>query len=114
MPAQPDRRAHPRYELYAQVQVAREREVHIMRARHISRGGLFIQGHPETYPDLQVGARVEVVVFDADHPGRDDISLDAQVVRGDPSGFGLRFNNLTGFEAGALDNLLRRLGQAQA
>ena len=112
MPFSVERRAHPRFELLAQVQVARESEVHIMSADRISRGGVFVQGEPSEYPDLQVGTHVEVVVFDADHPGQEDLALEAQVVRveGEASayqpGFGLKFSELSGFEVGALDSFL--------
>jgi c-di-GMP-binding flagellar brake protein YcgR len=116
MPVDVERRAHPRFELLAQVQVARESEVHIMSADRISRGGVFVKGEPERYPELQVGTRVELVVFDAERPGQEDLALEAQVVRvesGEASafqpGFGLKFSQLSGFEVGALDSFLERL-----
>lgn len=116
MPCSVERRAHPRFELLAQVQVARESEVHIMSADRISRGGVFVKGEPSQYPDLQVGTRVEVVVFDADNPGQEDLALQAQVVRvesGEASayqpGFGLKFGQLSGFDVGVLDGFLERL-----
>jgi hypothetical protein len=121
MPVQHDKRSHPRFELLAQVQVAREAEVHIMSAQKISRGGIFVQGEPDEYPDLQVGSRVELVVFDAEHPGEQDVSLEAKIVRVEDGqrsdtqlGFGLQFTGLGSFEAGALEELLERLKGPQA
>lgn len=121
MPVEHEKREHPRFELFAQVQVARESEVHIMSAQRISRGGIFVQGEPTAYPDLQVGTQVEVVVFDADNPGREDLSLAARIVRVDglsssrrSLGFGLQFTELGTFEAGALESLLDRLKGPQA
>ena len=86
----------------------------------ISRGGMFVQGQPDEYPDLQVGTDVEVVVFDAHDPGTQDVSLEAKVVRIEQDlarsrpGFGLQFQQLDNFEVGALENLLTRLGTAKA
>jgi hypothetical protein len=120
MPVQHDKRAHPRFELLAQVQVARDSEVHIMPADKISRGGVFVQGEPDEYPDLKVGAQVELVVFDAEHPGEQDLSLEAKVVRVEDQrsnsrlGFGLQFTELGTFESGALEELLERLKGPQA
>lgn len=92
-----------------------------MSAQRISRGGIFIQGEPAEYPDLQVGTQVEVVVFDADNPGREDLSLAAQIVRVEDEsgprralGFGLQFTELGTFEAGALESLIDRLKGPQA
>ena len=98
-----NRRAHPRVELLAQVQVKRDLEVHIMEALNISIGGIFIQGQPEEYPDLAVGTTVELMIFDPDSPDGTDVTLKAHVVRrevgeneGMSPGFGLRFADMDG------------------
>lgn len=86
-----------------------------MSAVNISRGGIFIRGEPGEYPDLRVGTTVEVVIFDPDNPGAEDVSLAATVVRieggapGGRTGFGLQFKQLGIFESAGLDQLLQRL-----
>jgi len=92
-----NRRAHPRVELLVQVQVRRELEVHIMSTLNISLGGAFVQGDPADYPELQVGTGLELVIFDVEHPGDEDVNLQARVVRREPGsptltpGIGLQF-----------------------
>jgi hypothetical protein len=80
---------------------------------------MFVHGEPAQYPELKVGTDVEVVVFDVIRPGSDDVSLDAKVVRieqglAERRGFGLQFKGLSHYEVGALQTLLRRLGEARA
>lgn len=112
---EPDNRAHPRFDLLAQVQVTRHSEVYIMSTRNVSRGGIFIQGDPQEYPELKVGTQVELVIFNPDDPGQDDVTLTAMVVRRDRvsgrearAGFGLQFLNV-GKVADTLERLLGAL-----
>lgn len=85
----------------------------------IGRGGMFLRGEPAEYPELKVGTSVEVVVFNVERPGDDDVTLDARVVRiekglAQKHGIGLKFGALSHYEAGALETLLERLGAARA
>jgi len=110
---QANRRDHPRSELLAQVQVRRELEVHIMPAFNISGGGVFVQGEPTDYPELQPGTELELVIFDADDPSRDDVSVRAAVARteqrpGLAHGFGLRFVGIDHVAWQALQRLISR------
>jgi len=82
-----------------------------MSTQNISRGGVFIQGDPLEYPELQVGTSVELIIFNPDDPGQDDVTLTALVVRretGGPTqtaGFGLQFTKIC--EGGhSLDRLI--------
>ena len=76
----PERRAHPRVELFAQVQVTRESEVHILEMANISRGGAFLQAEPREMPEIQVGVDLELLIFCADDIGQ-DVACRAKVVR---------------------------------
>jgi c-di-GMP-binding flagellar brake protein YcgR len=102
MKAGGEKRADSRVELIAQVQVTLnnkvEGEVHIMSTHNISLGGVFVQGDPVEYPDLQQGVEVELLIFNPDDPDGEDVQLRAEIVRiekngeaaGHP-GFGLQF-----------------------
>ncbi|MBW2531725.1 MAG: PilZ domain-containing protein [Deltaproteobacteria bacterium] len=97
-----ERRAHRRYELLAQVQVSRQSVCHVMATVNVSRGGLFLDGDPRDYPDLMVGTDVELLIFDADAPEEEAVTLAAVVVRVETDGqlgFGLQFTNV---DAGSL------------
>jgi len=76
-----ERRAHPRFELLAEVQVTRDSECHVMATRNVSKGGLFLQGDPAQHSDLKVGAEVELLITDADDPEGEVVKLDALIVR---------------------------------
>ena len=113
MDQRPDnRRVFPRVDLLAQVQVTRQSECHIMSTLNISRGGVFIQGLPTNYPELRIGAEVELVIFDANAPGERDIALRARIVRldlgrpGHPPGFGLEFVGLDPERIARLDQMI--------
>lgn len=117
MPGTAENRRFARIEYLAQVQLSRDTEVHIMSTRNISRGGVFIQGHPPEFPELRVGAQVELVIFDADRPGETDVALSALVVRiematrpGGLGGFGLQFVNLTKRNLNELERLITAHG----
>ena len=114
-----DRRKHPRVELMAQVQVTRDADVHILRARDVSRGGLFLAGRPETYAEFVVGADLEIVLFAAgsgEGDDLDDVAARARIVRVVPSsadgrkhgGFGLAFSALEDKSAARLRALIAR------
>jgi c-di-GMP-binding flagellar brake protein YcgR len=105
-----ERRAHPRVDLLAQVQLSRDTEVHIMSTRDISLGGVFVRGEATDHPELKIGAMVELVIFDSSAAsGGDDIGLRATITRiekaPDP-GFALRFINAGPSERAALQRLI--------
>jgi hypothetical protein len=106
-------RSHGRVDLLAQVQVTREAEVYIMSTMNISRGGVFIRCDPSECPDLRAGAQVEIVIFVAEDPGVEDVSLQARIVRVEPqargqipSGFGLQFVGLDADQTQKLERLI--------
>lgn len=109
-----DRRAHPRHDLLAQVQVSRASEVYILPTLNISRGGLFLQGDPSDTPELKVGLEVEVLIFSPDE-AVDDVAARARVARiddgraaGHLAGFGLRFTHLEAESQHRLERLIGR------
>lgn len=113
-PSGTERRAHPRIEVLAQVQVARDAEVHIMSARNLSRSGIFLNGNPAEMPDLKVGLHVELMIFAADDAGEDVTSM-AHIVRvedgstpGTVSGFALTFIDLDLPTVRRLERLIHR------
>jgi len=107
-----EQRAHPRLELLAQVQVTRDSECHVMETLNISRGGMFLLGTPDQYPDLVVGTAVELLVFSAEDPEGEDLALEAEIVRlaaGGRPGFGAKFINVDLERARRLDRFLSRI-----
>ena len=110
-----ERRAHPRVQLFAQVQVSRASAVvHVMQARDISKGGLFVEGHPDDYPDLADGMRVELLIFAGDHVG-EDVQCNGKIIRTEPgeppsrpAGFGIVFTNVGDKAGKALAELVTK------
>jgi hypothetical protein len=104
-----EKRLHPRHDLLAQVQVSAEAEVHVMSTDNISLGGVFIQGVPGEYPEITIGAELDLLIFDANEMGG-DVRCRARVVRieadGDRTGFGLKFVDLTQPNTARLRRLL--------
>ncbi|MCC6748289.1 MAG: PilZ domain-containing protein [Deltaproteobacteria bacterium] len=116
MSAHHEKREFPRAEVFAQVQISQDAEVHIMSTSNISRGGVFIQGSPADYPDLRVGAVVDLQIFASEGSELgDDVSCRAKVVRTQPvgtkatgPGFGLQFLDIDPENVRRLEALLRR------
>ena len=115
MTEEQDRRAHHRYELFAQVQVTRESEVHILSTLNISHGGIFLQADPKELTDLRHGVDVELHLFDADDFAL-GFSVKGRVVRvvpshlpGQAAGFGVRFVDIPPAGAKQLREILANL-----
>lgn len=112
----PEQRKHQRYELYAQVQVSRDAEVHIMSTNDISHGGLFLQGKPSDYPDLKIGTNLEITLFAVlEGEPEADITISAKVARtqsdksgGKGPGIGLQFVNMSKEASEKLDHLIKK------
>jgi hypothetical protein len=72
-----DRRAHPRYELMAQVRVKRGQVDYVLDLANISRGGaMFSSGSLKLPPWAAVGRKLEISII---HP----VSLDSVDVQGE-------------------------------
>jgi hypothetical protein len=110
-----ERRSHPRAELFAQVQVSQDAEVHIMSTANLSLGGAFLLGDPEECPDLQVGVIVDLLIFAGEELDASDARVRGKILRivreGAPApGFGLRFLSPEAGEAAALERLIQAAG----
>jgi hypothetical protein len=116
-------RAHPRYDLAAQVEVSTGDEVLIFRARNASKGGLFLETNPADHPGLAVGMQVTIYVChieEVDHadaePTTEDVLVRAQasIVRvekaehGKRAGFAVQFSALTRDNEQRLERLVAR------
>jgi hypothetical protein len=75
-----DRRAKPRYLIPAEVQILRDTEIDVARARNLSIGGLYIAAAEIEHLALEPGARFDVVVS---HHGT-SVRSPARVIRQDP------------------------------
>lgn len=114
-----DRRAAPRFEIFAQANVVSGGEVYLLTVRNISGAGAFLEGRPKEHPDLTPGVEVEVSIS-ATAPGMGDddvINIDCRgrVARielrtpASPGGFGITLEPKTTEDQERLEDLLGRL-----
>src|SRR5262245_46631090 len=69
-------RAHPRFDLAAQVELTQgDGEVIILTAQNASVGGLFLKGSPKDYPGLTVGSLVSVHICQIQEVTSEDIDM---------------------------------------
>jgi hypothetical protein len=115
-PPLPQRRRHPRIEIYAQAQVKAEGEVYVLPALNASSGGLFLEGSPTDHPDLTIGSTVEIELFVAGEEEAEPVRIKARVARvqaavGDgarAAGFGLAIEDIGGADRGRYEKMLAR------
>lgn len=111
-----ERRNHPRYELFAQIQLSQDAEIYVMSTENISEGGVFVQGDPEDFPSLDVGSEVELLLFPAENLML-ELSCRAHVVRvqeaseAAPPGYGLMFDDV---DEGSRERLAQLLAPREA
>ncbi|MFH1132267.1 MAG: PilZ domain-containing protein [Pseudomonadota bacterium] len=105
-------RKHIRLDLFVQVQVSVDSEVHIMATSNMSRGGAFILANPADHPDIKVGTELDMVIFTADDLR--EMNCKARVVHirdkqedGRGLGFGVSFSHIPQDEAPKLDEFLK-------
>jgi hypothetical protein len=114
-----DRRAAPRFEIFAQANVVSGGDVHVMSVRNISATGVFLEGRPREHADLVPGVEIEVSLT-ATTPGMDDdevtnIDCVGRVARIElrtatsPGGFGITLEPKTAEDRERLEDLLSRL-----
>ena len=115
----PERRAAPRFDIFAQASVASGGDIYLMAVRNISASGAFLEGKPKEHPDLQPGVPVEITLS-ASTPGMSDDEVINIVCRGKvarieigtparPGGFGITMDPATDAEREHLEDLLSRL-----
>jgi hypothetical protein len=120
-----ERRAHPRIELVATVEVARDGEVHVLMASNLSLSGVFLEGNPADYPGFERNALLEMTLSLAEStegaesggsPPRMAIKAKGKIVRiqppgmKSPAGFGLVLTEIRPAELKQLNDLLRAQG----
>jgi hypothetical protein len=119
-----ERRAAPRFEIFAQASVVSGGEVHLLSVHNISAVGALLEGPPKEHADLTPGVDIEVTLS-ATAPGMDDdevINIDClgRVARvelrtaASPGGFGISLEPKTAQDRERLEDLLRRLGDLPA
>jgi len=119
-----ERRAAPRFEIFAQASVVYGDEVHLLSVRNISAAGAFLEGRPEEHADLAPGGEIEVALS-ATAPGMGDeevINIDClgRVARVElltavsPGGFAISLEPKTAQDRERLEELLSRLSDLPA
>ena len=119
-----ERRAAPRFEIFAQASVISGDEVHLLSVRNISAAGAFLEGWPKEHADLAPGVEIEVALS-ATAPGMGDeevINIDClgRVARVElrtavsPGGFAISLEPKTAQDQERLEALLTRLSDLPA
>lgn len=108
-PPQKEARQHPRFELFATVELHRGEETLVLPARNISLGGLYLAADGNDVSHLYVGDIVEVTLFDAIDEGKPFVRGAAQLARRDEDGLALSWASSDPVVARKLASLLERL-----
>ena len=113
-----NRRQHERFNLYAQVELAKDGEIVILSVRNLSAGGVFVEAPIGEYPGIKVGNRFEMTISLGDdqeeQEGDDPLpSVACRCVgkiirreRSNPPGFALVFEQLSSAELRNLHTLI--------
>jgi hypothetical protein len=80
-PRKKENRRHPRYELFASVEITRGDETLILPARNLSLGGVSLAADGNDLSRFAVGAEVSVDVFDLSDETRPPVRAPAVVLR---------------------------------
>jgi hypothetical protein len=108
-PKKKNTRAHPRFELFASVELRTDELTLVLPAKNISLGGIFLAADGNDLGALPVGDEVEVMVFDALDEGETAVRASAKIVRCDAEGVALTWSSTDPVVARRLANLLERL-----
>jgi len=114
-----ERRAAPRFEIFAQASVVSGADVYVMSVRNISAAGAFLEGRPREHAELVPGAEIEVTLTLTEAGMGDDevlnINCRGRVARmelrtaNSPGGFGISLEPATAEDQERLEDLLGRL-----
>ena len=104
-----DLRVHPRYELFASVEVHADDVTLVLPARNISLGGIYLAADGNDLDALPVDEEVEIMVFDALDEGETAVRAMAKIVRRDREGVALTWATTDPIVARKLAGLLERL-----
>jgi hypothetical protein len=109
-PPSKNTRRHPRFEMYASVELHSAKESMILPARNISLGGVYLSADGHDLGGFPVGAEIDVMVFDALDEAHRPVRLRAAVMRHDDDGMALMW---TSSESNAALELARLLDSMQ-
>jgi hypothetical protein len=109
-PPKRDTRQHPRYELYASVELRHGDVSLVLPARNISLGGLYLAADGNRLDGISVGELVDVMVFDAMDASFPTLRSVAQVVHNEGSGLGLSWSTTDPVLFDQLATILDRVG----
>jgi PilZ domain len=107
-----DLRRHPRFEFLAHVEVHRAEDTLILPARNLSLGGIYLSSDGNDLSRFEIGAAVEVVLFDAKDESRAPLRGMASVARRDSDGVALKWND-EALIAAALGELIAAIQPAR-
>jgi hypothetical protein len=89
-PPQPkNTRRHPRFEMYASVELHAANETIVLPARNISLGGVYLSSDGHDLAEFEIGMELEVLVFDALDEKRKPVRVVGEIVRHDGEGLAL-------------------------
>ncbi|HEX8953684.1 MAG TPA: PilZ domain-containing protein [Polyangia bacterium] len=108
-PKPKNQRRHPRFELFASVEVHAGDETLVLPARNISLGGVYLSADGHDLGKLDVGLELELLVFDALDETRQPVRLSGEVVRLDGHGVALMWADSDPEVASNVALLLQRL-----
>jgi hypothetical protein len=113
-----ERRHAPRYEVIAQANVGSGDEAYLMPVRNLSASGVFLEGSTSEYPELKLGAQIEIVLSASSTGAGDEevesIRCTGRVARIEPGrppragGFGVTMTPATADDAARMQSFLRR------
>lgn len=104
-----ERRRAPRYAVWAEVEIVLGDDTELRFARNLSMSGAFVDVEGDEHPDLRPGARLQVVIS---RQGT-SIRCPARVVRREPSGMGVLFEDLDPDTQAQLRALIVRASREQ-
>jgi len=109
-PPQPkNTRRHPRFDMFASVELHADDETLVLPARNISLGGVYLGADGHDLSMLELGLELEVLVFDALDETRGPVRLVGEVVRLDGQGVALMWADSDPEIARNVARLLHRL-----
>ena len=102
-------RRHPRFELFASVELHRGDETVILPARNLSLGGVSLDADGHDLSRFEVGVVIDVLIFDAVDETTPPVRSPARVLRHDETGLALMWNATDPKVADVLATFLRKL-----
>jgi len=102
-------RVHPRFELFASVELRHGAEALVLPARNISLGGLYLDADGNDLSRIKAGDIVGIMLFDAIDEGKPALHADARVLRHQGAGVALAWAWTDPDVASKLASLLERL-----